>query len=94
MLEVPPFSNTSGVTFSSQATGNLVPDSVENICGHYSRALLAWGEKFLATFHDRSAPALVMDHLGMSEADFKVVGGKWEVDTLRPPPSLSPRKSF
>jgi len=38
---------------SSQATGNLAFDSVENIYGDYSRTLRIWGENFLLEYSRR-----------------------------------------
>jgi len=79
---------------SSQATGNLAFDSVENIYGDYSRTLRIWGENFLGTLHDRIAPALRIENLGMSGEEVKVFKRKWEVNTFSSASSLSLWKCF
>ena len=92
MLEAQPLSNTSGVALPSQATENLVFDSVENIGGHYSRTLSEWREDFLGTFHDRIAHTLRKEQPGMRGEDVNVFKRKRDVNTLFSSSYLSPRK--
>ncbi|CUS15800.1 unnamed protein product [Tuber aestivum] len=63
---------------SKGSKGNLVLESLENIGGHYARTLRVWRENFLATFHDRIAPALRKENPEMSELDVGVFNRKWE----------------
>lgn len=59
--------------------GTLVVESVENIGGHYARALRLWRERFLARFDDGIRPALLKEHPDMTPEDIEVFRRKWEV---------------
>ena len=60
-------------------------EKVENIGGHYSKALRLWKEEFLAKFDDKIRPALKKEHKGMSIAEMDVFRRKWEVSTKETP---------
>ena len=66
-------------SIKSGSKDKLVVESLENIGGHYTRALRLWRESFLANFEDKIKPALLRDHPSMK-------GGKdegYEVDVFR-----------
>lgn len=54
-------------------------ESVENIGGHYSKALRLWNEEFLASFDDKIRPALRKEHPDMTDREMDVFRRKWEV---------------
>lgn len=59
--------------------GRLVVDSVENIGGHYAKTLRLWGAKFMKNFDTRIRPALIREHVGMTERDAQLFRRKWNV---------------
>jgi hypothetical protein len=64
---------------TAESAGTLIVEKVENIGGHYARALRLWREKFLANFEDKIRPALMKEHPGMREEEVEVFRRKWEV---------------
>ena len=60
-------------------------EKIENIGGHYTKALRLWKEKFLANFDCKIRPALKREHKGMSEDEIDVFRRKWEVRFKRTP---------
>ncbi|KAG6042281.1 hypothetical protein E4U41_000025 [Claviceps citrina] len=63
---------------SNQSNGTLVVENVENIGGHYARALRLWNENFQNHFHDKIIAALLLNHPGMSKEEIEVFRRKWE----------------
>jgi cyclopropane-fatty-acyl-phospholipid synthase len=63
-------------------------ENVENIGGHYARALRLWRERFLAGFEDKIRPALMKEHPEMNEEEVEVFRRKWEVSAT---PKIDPR---
>ncbi|KAM7190751.1 cyclopropane-fatty-acyl-phospholipid synthase [Rhypophila sp. PSN 637] len=63
---------------STESNGTLIVESVENIGGHYSKALRLWNEEFLAKFNDQIRPALKKEHPGMTDKEMDVFRRKWE----------------
>ncbi|KAG5984080.1 hypothetical protein E4U55_006112 [Claviceps digitariae] len=63
---------------SGQSNGTLVVENVENIGGHYAKALRLWNEKFQNNFNDRIKAALLLSHPGMSKEEIEVFRRKWE----------------
>jgi len=53
-------------------------DSVENIGPHYAKCLRLWNDNFMANFDDRIKPALLKEHVGMTEGDVELFRRKWE----------------
>lgn len=64
---------------STQSKGSLILDRVENIGGHYTRALRLWRESFLLKFHHEIGPALLDSYPEMSKEAIGVFHKKWEV---------------
>ncbi|KAI9651464.1 MAG: hypothetical protein M1829_002805 [Trizodia sp. TS-e1964] len=62
----------------SGSKGTLIVDQLENIGGHYSKALRLWNQKFLENFDSRIKPALLLEHPNMTQADIKMFRRKWE----------------
>jgi cyclopropane fatty-acyl-phospholipid synthase-like methyltransferase len=54
-------------------------ERIENIGGHYSKALRLWKEDFLANFDDKIRPALRKEHPEMTDEEMDVFRRKWEV---------------
>ncbi|KAG6005897.1 hypothetical protein E4U21_007531 [Claviceps maximensis] len=63
---------------SDQSDGTLIVENVENIGGHYAKALRLWNEEFQNNFHDRIKAALLRSHPGMSKEGIEVFRRKWE----------------
>lgn len=61
-----------------ESKGTLIVESVENIGGHYSRALRLWKEDFLRSFEEKIKPALRKEYKGMGEREIEVFRRKWE----------------
>ncbi|KAI9745584.1 MAG: hypothetical protein M1818_001118 [Claussenomyces sp. TS43310] len=59
--------------------GSLILDKLENIGGHYPKALRLWKENFLQNFDSRVSLALMTAHAEMSMKDIDVFRRKWEV---------------
>ena len=57
----------------------MIVDNVENIGGHYAKALRLWKEDFLANFDSKIRPALRVEHPNLSEEEMNVFRNKWEV---------------
>lgn len=74
---------------TAESKGTLVVEKVENIGGHYAKALRLWRERFLANFDGKIRPALVRDHPDMRDEDVEVFRRKWEVS--EPPSEPWPR---
>jgi cyclopropane-fatty-acyl-phospholipid synthase len=70
---------------STESKGTLVVERVENIGGHYAKALRLWKEKFMENFDSKIRPALKMDHPNMTQEDVEVFQRKWEVSCLNHP---------
>ncbi len=64
---------------SAESKGTLIVEKVENIAGHYSKALRLWKEAFLQNFDSHIRPALKKEHKGMTEEEIEVFKRKWEV---------------
>jgi cyclopropane-fatty-acyl-phospholipid synthase len=54
-------------------------ERVENIGGHYAKALRLWRKNFLLHFDDKIMPALLDSHPTMSKKAVEVFRRKWEV---------------
>ncbi|KAG5949430.1 hypothetical protein E4U53_005892 [Claviceps sorghi] len=63
---------------SDQSNGTLIVENVENIGGHYAKALRLWNERFQNNFNDRIKTALLLSHPGMSKEEIEVFRRKWE----------------
>ena len=68
-----------------QSKGTLTLERLENIGGHYTKALRLWREDFLSEFDETIRPALIKSHPTMSEESVEAFRRKWEV---RPPSQL------
>jgi len=64
---------------SKESDGTLIVEKIENIGGHYTKALRLWKENFLANFDSKIRPSLKREHVGMSEEEMDVFRRKWEV---------------
>ena len=69
---------------STESKGTLIVEKVENIGGHYAKALRLWKEKFLENFESQIRPALKLEHPDMSQDEIDVFRRKWEVSSPRP----------
>ena len=74
---------------SSASNGTLIVERVENIGGHYTKALRLWREKFLRNFDQKISSALLREHPQMSADDMEVWRRKWEV-SLPDTPTYQP----
>ncbi|KAK4099306.1 cyclopropane-fatty-acyl-phospholipid synthase [Parathielavia hyrcaniae] len=63
---------------TAESRGTLLVEKLDNIGGHYARALRLWREKFLASFDNKIRPALLEEHPNMQKADVEVFRRKWE----------------
>ncbi|QPH04606.1 hypothetical protein C2857_001750 [Epichloe festucae Fl1] len=63
---------------SNQSNGTLVIENVENIGGHYAKALRLWNENFQNHFDDKIKAALLLNHPGLSKEEIEVFRRKWE----------------
>ncbi|KAK0714800.1 cyclopropane-fatty-acyl-phospholipid synthase [Lasiosphaeris hirsuta] len=63
---------------TNESKGTLIIEKVENIGGHYAKALRLWKEAFLAEFEAKIRPALQAEHPEMTEAEIEVFRRKWE----------------
>ncbi|KJZ79423.1 hypothetical protein HIM_00892 [Hirsutella minnesotensis 3608] len=63
---------------SKQSHGDLIVEKVENIGGHYARALRLWKENFSENFNDEIKPALLREHPSMTKEAVEVFRRKWE----------------
>lgn len=61
--------------------GTLILDKLENIGGHYVKALSTWRENFLGNFTDKIRPELMKRN---PDVDVEVFKRKWEVSYLLP----------
>lgn len=64
---------------SQQSEGTLIVENVENISGHYAKALRLWRENFAENFSAKIKPALLKDHPEMDKDGVEVFRRKWEV---------------
>jgi cyclopropane-fatty-acyl-phospholipid synthase len=64
---------------SRGSNGTLIVERVENIGGHYAKALRLWRENFVNNFESRIKPALMTEHYMMSQKEVEVFRRKWEV---------------
>lgn len=64
---------------TQQSKGTLIVEKVENIGGHYAKALRLWKENFLGNFDTKIKPALLREHPEMSKEGVEVFRRKWEV---------------
>lgn len=64
---------------TKSSNGTLIVESIENIGGHYAKALRLWKEKFLENFESKIRPALKFEHDGMTDEEIDVFRRKWEV---------------
>ncbi|KAL2074938.1 hypothetical protein VTL71DRAFT_8718 [Oculimacula yallundae] len=62
----------------TQSEGRLTLERIENIGGHYAKALRLWREKFLLDFDHEVMPALLQSYPSMSNEAVKVFRRKWE----------------
>lgn len=60
------------------SSGNLIPESVENIGPHYAKTLRLWREEFMRNFDADIKPALLKEHEGMTKSDVELFKRKWE----------------
>lgn len=65
----------------TQSKGTLTLERLENIGGHYTKALRLWRENFLSNFDETIRPALIKSHPTMSEESIEAFRRKWEVST-------------
>ncbi|KAH8895744.1 cyclopropane-fatty-acyl-phospholipid synthase [Thozetella sp. PMI_491] len=63
---------------TAESKGTLIIEKVENIGGHYSKALRLWKENFMSSFETKIRPALLKEHPDMSEEGVEVFRKKWE----------------
>ncbi|KAK1751971.1 cyclopropane-fatty-acyl-phospholipid synthase [Echria macrotheca] len=63
---------------TNESRGTLIVERIENIGGHYSKALRLWKEDFLANFDDKIRPALRKEHPEMTDEEMDVFRRKWE----------------
>ncbi|KAF7547203.1 hypothetical protein G7Z17_g7882 [Cylindrodendrum hubeiense] len=63
---------------SQQSNGTLIIENVENIGGHYVKALRLWKENFLGAFEEKIRPALIKEHPSMTQEGIEVFRRKWE----------------
>ena len=54
-------------------------EKVENIGGHYVKALRLWREKFMLNFEEKIKPALLASYPSMSGESVEVFRRKWKV---------------
>lgn len=59
------------------SSGNLIVDKLENIGGHYVRALRIWRANFLRSFEHRICPELLKSYPGLSKKDLDAFKRKW-----------------
>jgi cyclopropane-fatty-acyl-phospholipid synthase len=64
---------------TTESAGTLIVEKIENIGGHYSKALRLWKEEFLANFEEKIRPALKVEHPEMDDEGIDVFRRKWEV---------------
>jgi len=64
---------------TAESKGTLIVERIENIGGHYAKALRLWKESFLAEFEDKIRPALRKEHPDMTDEGMEVFRRKWEV---------------
>jgi cyclopropane-fatty-acyl-phospholipid synthase len=64
---------------TKESKGSLIVENVENIGGHYSKALRLWKEAFLDKFEDKIRPALLQSYPTMTPDGVDVFKRKWEV---------------
>lgn len=62
-----------------QSQGTLTLERVENIGGHYAKALRLWRKKFLLNFDDKIKPAMLRSYPSMSKEAIELFRRKWEV---------------
>ncbi|KAK3319228.1 cyclopropane-fatty-acyl-phospholipid synthase [Apodospora peruviana] len=62
---------------TAESKGTLIVEKIENIGGHYPRALRLWKEEFMANFDTKIRPALRAEHEGMTDAEMDVFRKKW-----------------
>ena len=70
-------------SISKGSEGTLVVEKIENIGGHYAKALRLWRENFMGNFESRIRPALMMEHEEMGDKEVEVFRRKWEVCILK-----------
>ncbi|KAL2266876.1 hypothetical protein VTJ83DRAFT_4153 [Remersonia thermophila] len=63
---------------TTASRGTLVVENIDNIGGHYARALRLWRERFLARFDDTIRPALLKRYPNMTAQDVGVFRRKWQ----------------
>jgi cyclopropane-fatty-acyl-phospholipid synthase len=64
---------------NQQSHGTLIVEKVENIGGHYAKALRLWNENFQNQFDTKIKPALLHSHPGLTKEAIEVFRRKWEV---------------
>jgi cyclopropane-fatty-acyl-phospholipid synthase len=64
---------------TTESKGTLIVEQVENIGGHYAKALRLWKEEFLVNFDEKIRPALIREHPDMTEEGIEVFRRKWTV---------------
>lgn len=67
---------------SHESHGTLIIESVENIGGHYAKALRLWREAFVASFDDKIKPALL--ERGNTVEETEIFLQKWKVSFPSP----------
>ncbi|KAJ6440213.1 L-aminoadipate-semialdehyde dehydrogenase [Purpureocillium lavendulum] len=63
---------------TTQSKGTLIVEHMENIGGHYAKALRLWREKFLLSFEGTITPALLERNPIMSKEEIGLFRRKWE----------------
>ena len=66
---------------SKESNGTLIVENVENIGGHYARALRLWREEFVRNFDQKIKPALV--ERGNTVEETEIFLQKWKVNFPR-----------
>ena len=61
--------------------GTLILDKLENIGGHYAKALKIWRTNFDANFYSQIRPELVKANPLMSDAELEIFKRKWQVSS-------------
>ncbi|KAK0701638.1 cyclopropane-fatty-acyl-phospholipid synthase [Lasiosphaeria miniovina] len=63
---------------TAESKGTLIVEKVENIGGHYVKALRLWREDFLRNFEARIRPALKAEHPDLTDEEIEVFRRKWK----------------
>lgn len=64
---------------SRGSQGTLIVEKIENIGGHYAKALRLWRQAFVQNFEARIKPAMLLDKKIVREDELEIFRRKWEV---------------